>query len=103
MMDDILILITQTMTADQYGVMRPTLTQKQVFCKVGSITRSEFFNAGRSGLNPEFVFSVFKGDYSGETVCEYNGNTYAIYRTFLNDMDYMELYVQREGGTNAKN
>ena len=102
MMDDILFLITQENQADDYGVMRQTLTRKQVFCQVGSVTRSEFYNAGRTGLNPEYTFTVFQGDYSGESICEYRGQTYAIYRTYVSNSDYIELYVQREGGTNGK-
>lgn len=101
MMDDVLVLIRQDMTADSYGVMRPTKIRKQVYCKVGSITRSEFYNAGRSGLNPDFMFTIFAADYNGESVCEYRGKTYSIYRTYLNNSDYIELYVQREGGTNV--
>lgn len=101
MMDDVLVLIRQDMTADSYGVMRPTKVHRQVYCKVGSITRSEFYNAGRSGLNPDFMFTIFAADYNGESVCEYRGKTYSIYRTYLNNSDYIELYVQREGGTNV--
>lgn len=101
MMDDVLVLIRQDMTADAYGVMRPTNVRRQVYCKVGSITRNEFYNAGRSGLNPDFMFTVFAADYNGESVCEYRGKTYSIYRTYLNNSDYIELYVQREGGTNV--
>lgn len=102
-MDDVLYLVKQTMAADAYGVMRPTKNKKQVFCKVGSINRSEFYNAGRSGLNPDFMFSVFSGDYSGESICEYRGKSYSIYRTYINNDDYIELYVQREGGSNGQN
>jgi SPP1 family predicted phage head-tail adaptor len=102
MMDDVLILISQNMTADEYGIMHPVLSRKKVFCKVGGITRSEFYNAGRSGLNPDFMFTVFAGDYSGESLCEYRGKTYSIYRTYINNADYIELYVQREGGSNGK-
>ena len=102
MMDDVLILISQNMTADEYGVMRQAVSRKKVFCKVGGITRSEFYNAGRSGLNPDFMFTVFAGDYSGESLCEYRGKTYSIYRTYINNADYIELYVQREGGSNGK-
>lgn len=59
------------------------------------------FEAGRNGLNPEWRFNVFAGDYQGETVVEYHGATYSIYRTYEND-DYIELYVERKGGTDGK-
>ena len=53
-------------------------------------------------MNPEYQFDVFAGDYEGETLCKYDGKSYAIYRTYLPDnSDYIELYAQREGGANG--
>lgn len=100
-MDDILVLFTTTYTKNQYGVDVATHERKEVFCKCESVSRSEFFNAGRNGLNPQFVFTMFAADYDNETVCEYHGETYGIYRTYLTDDDYIELYVERKGGTNG--
>lgn len=100
MRDTVITLIKNTYALDDYGVQCRTESRKDVFAQVDSITRSEFYNAGRNGLNPDFVFTVFHGDYDGEGVCEYNGKRYAIYRTYFpGEGDYMELYVQREGGT----
>ena len=63
------------------------------------MTRNEFFSAGSQGMRPEFVFTVFIGEYNGQQICEYNGNRYAIYRTYHTEgTDYLELYVQREAG-----
>lgn len=101
-MDDVLKLFTTTYTNDKYGVPRATQVENEVFCERKSVTRNEFFQAGRNGLNPEYVFSVFKGDYQGESVCEYDGKTYSIYRTYETDDDYIELYVERKGGTNGQ-
>jgi SPP1 family predicted phage head-tail adaptor len=101
-MNDTLFLLTTTYTTNKYGVPVETNVKNEVFCERQSVSRSEFFNAGRNGLNPEFVFTIFKGDYQGELVCEYDGLTYAIYRTYETDDDYIELYVQRKGGTNGK-
>ena len=101
-MDDVIVLISETYTINDYGVRVPTQQRKQVFCKVKSITRSEFFDGGRNGLNPEMRFDVFSCDYNGETVCEWRGNTYAIYRvSHFENVDYAELYVERKGGTNG--
>lgn len=100
-MTDVLYLFTTTYTRNAYGVDVPTNVRNEVFCEVHSITRAEFFEAGRNGLNPSFRFTVFAGDYNGETVCEYDGNTYSIYRTYIVG-DYIELYVERKGGTNGE-
>jgi SPP1 family predicted phage head-tail adaptor len=101
-MTDTLFLLSTTYEKNKYGVPVPTNVKHETFCERKSISRSEFFNAGRNGLNPEYVFSVFKGDYEGESICEYNGETYAIYRTYETDDDYIELYVARKGGTNGE-
>ena len=101
-MNDTLFLLTKTHTNNKYGVPVATNEKHEVFCERHSVSRSEFFNAGRNGLNPEYVFTIFKGDYQGELVCEYDGLTYAIYRTYETDDDYIELYVQRKGGTNGE-
>lgn len=100
--DDVIKLITINRTQDAYGRwMEGTPTVREVFAKVTSISRSEFFDAGRQGLNPEYRFDVFAGDYQGETVIEYHGQTYAVYRVYEQG-DYLELYVERKGGTDGK-
>lgn len=102
-MNDTLFLITSTYTKNAAGVDIPAYEKNEVFCDKKSVSRNEFFNAGRNGLNPEFVFTVFKADYQGERSCEYDGLTYSIYRTYEKpDDDYIELYVQRKGGSNGE-
>lgn len=99
---NIIQLISATKTQDENGVWRETLAKRQVFCNVSSVTASEFFEGGRNGLNPEYRMTMFNGDYQGETMLEFNGRTYAIYRTYLDRNDNLELYVERKGGTNGK-
>lgn len=71
---DVIRLIGTTTQKDEYGVPRVVDTEpREVMCYVDSVTRSEFFDAGRNGLNPEFVFRVFFADYEGERLLEYNG------------------------------
>lgn len=99
---DIIKLIPVAHTKDTSGVERTTEgTPRTVMCQVDSVTRSEFFDGGRNGLNPEFVFRVFFGDYDGERIAEYNGKRYSIYRTYHGRGDLIELYAERKGGTNG--
>lgn len=98
---DELKLIAQTQEQDQNGVWRKTETARKIFVQVGSVTRTEFFEGGRNGLNPAYVFRCFFADYNGETICEYAGKRYAIYRTYLGRNDVLELYAERKGGTNG--
>lgn len=101
---DVIELIPVTYSKDANGIQRATEGDpREVMCQVDSVTRSEFFEAGRNGLNPEFVFRVFFGDYEGERLVEYRGKRYSIYRTYHGRNDMMELYAERKGGTNGGN
>ena len=100
---DVINLISEKVTGrDKYGRKIREKTPRQVFVQVDSISMNEFYEAGRNGLNPQFRFRMFAGDYENERVCEYKGQQYAIYRTFMRDDDTIELYVERQGGTNAE-
>lgn len=99
---DVIKLISVTRTQDIYGQFVDTETSRQVYCQVGSITQSEFYEGGRNGLNPEYRFTVFFADYEDETIIEYKGKRYAVYRTYLARNDRLELYVERKGGTNGQ-
>lgn len=98
---NVITLIAETTAQDEYGVWRTTETTQDVFCSVESVSASEFFDAGRNGLNPEYRMTMFNGDYNGERTLEYNGSRYGIYRTYLRRSDELELYVERKGGTNG--
>lgn len=99
---NIIKLLGANRNKDEYGVWQEEVTERCVFCDVRSVTRAEFFEGGRNGLNPQYEFVLFAGDYEGETMVEYNGQTYAVYRTFMGRNDTLELYAERKGGTNGK-
>lgn len=98
---DLITLYADVVTYDDCGVARTTRTGREVFCKVDSVTRSEFFEAGKSGLNPEYRMTMFFGDYEGESLVGYNGRMYSVYRTYLAKTDIIELYVERKTGTSG--
>lgn len=101
MIDAALTLVSETYAKDQYGVQQPTPAKHDIMVRVDEITRAEFFDAGRNGLNPEYKFLAFFGDYAGERECIYLGKPYAIYRTYhVPGTDDLEIYVARKGGTN---
>ena len=102
-MDDVLKLISRTYTKDKYGVQKATETEREVFCDVRSISRMEFFEAGRNGLNPEYEFIIAETEWQRETILEYRGKRYGIYRTYIEpNTDFIELYAERKGGTNEQ-
>lgn len=98
---EVIELVKETTARNDFGINETTRTTRTVFCQVNSITRAEFFDAGRAGLNPSLMFSVFVEDYEDEDTLIYDGKAYAIYRTYLAKNDELELYAERKGGTNG--
>lgn len=98
-MDATIKLIKITTTQDALGYPVETETAREAFCSVGSVTRSEFFQAGKAGIVPDYVFSVNAIEYEGEKELEYNGDKFGIYRTYKADgSDYIELYAEYKSG-----
>lgn len=95
---EVCFLITTTHTRDDNGIMQASETEQRVFCNVQSVSASEWFEGGRSGLNPAYRFTMFEPDYNGQEIVRFNGVRYAIYRTYRTKDNMIELYVQKEGG-----
>jgi hypothetical protein len=97
MASDIIALVTQTISKDQYGNELYTEEDKTVFCEVDSISQGEFYAAADTELNPEYRFTVFFGDYSGQKIIKYRNSRFSIYRTYRSGDD-LELYAERKIG-----
>ena len=101
MVDAVITLIKSgSQRQDARGVWRDTdETTREIFARMDSVARTEFFNGGQTGFRPEYRFTVFIDEYQGEDLCEFNGDRYAIYRTYhVPGTDDLELYVKREVG-----
>lgn len=98
---DIVTLFSEVVSYDEYGRPVKTPSKRDVFCQVDSVTRQEFFEGGRNGLNPEYRVRMFFADYDGEIVVGYKGQTYSVYRVYKGRSDIIELYIERKGGTNG--
>lgn len=96
-MTDVITLITQTITTDKYGNEEATETERTVYCEVDSISQTEFYAAANTELNPEYRFTIFFGDYEGESLVKFNGARYSVYRTYRTG-DALELYTERKIG-----
>ena len=94
---EILTLVSASMSQDSIGAWEVTETERTVYCSVESVSREEFFAGGRNGLNPEYRFTIFAGDYADEKTVIYNGMRYGVYRTYHAKTDLIELYVARKG------
>lgn len=100
MNNDIIKLVKTTTTTNQYGDVIRTDSERSVYCKVMSISQSEFYQAQAAGLKPEikFVISDFL-DYQGEKILKYKPyagteEKYSIIRTYQNGLS-LEITAKR--------
>ena len=94
----VLTLIALSYSPDTIGQLIPQETRRDVFCNLSSVSASEWFEAGRAGLNAEHRATMFAYDYAGETTAELDGVRYGIYRTYLGRNETIELYLERKAG-----
>lgn len=99
-MDDVATLISYPKVKNSIGeYVNGDPVFVTVFGTVSSISRAEWYEAGKNGMNPEILFITPLVNYSGQKIAELNGNRYAIYRTYMPpDSDSIELYLTREAG-----
>lgn len=95
-------LVSLTYSQNEYGVMIAATDKRKVYCDVNSVTQQEWFEGGRNGLNPRYRFRMFKYDYEGERIIEYNNEQYAIYRTYEYN-DLIDLYCEMKKGDEKEN
>ena len=80
---DEITLIAYEENQDEIGNWIKTPVKTEAFCSISSITRAEFFDAGRNGMKPNCVATMRKCDYDGQTEVELNGKCLHVYRTYL--------------------
>ena len=69
--------------------------RRDVFCRVASIGMREFYQAHAVDFHPEVKFIVADYlEYGGETLAEYNGETYRILRTYRTGQE-LEIIAER--------
>lgn len=94
----ILTLISTDYKTDSIGQLVPIEKRKDIYCNISSVNSSEWFEAGRNGLNAEYRATMFAFDYHGEQIAELDGVRYGIYRTYLAHNESLELYLERKAG-----
>lgn len=71
----------------------------EVFCDVLSITQTEWFEAGRNGIeHPAFIFVINRNEYTGQQIVEFNGQRYGVFRTYEARNESLELHCEAKGG-----
>ena len=78
-------------TLDKYLNEIPTETEREVFCRVSSAVRNEFYQAATAGLRPEWTVRLSDfAEYNGETQVRYNGVIYSVLRTYRDGGSFHE-------------
>lgn len=96
---DVIYLIAETKTQNAFGGWTSHEEKREIFCDVRSITMTEWFEAGRSGIvHPEFIFVINRNEYDDEKIVEYRGKRYGVYRTYAAKNESLELYAEAKGG-----
>lgn len=100
---DVIYLISKNPVQTNNYTWTNAETRTEVFCEVRSITQTEWFEAGRNGIDhPSFVFVMNRNEYSGQQIVEYEGQRYGVYRTYRGKNENLELYVEAKGGVHVE-
>ena len=76
-----LVDIVAEIDADGYETFEEKLTE--VKCDSGNgVTRSEFYEAMKSGIKLTAAFEMWACDYGGQSLIEHNGTRYKVERTY---------------------
>lgn len=95
---NVMQLITKTYTEDAIAQRIPAETARNVFCSIASVSASEWFEAGRSGMQAALKVTMFAPDYQGEQIAVVDGVRYGVYRTYRAKNETLELYLERKAG-----
>lgn len=98
MIDTSVKLIATTTTQNDFGALVVSETERDVMCEVKSVSMTEFYQAAQAGLSASQVFVTHPANYSGERILEYNGERYAITRTYQANADRLEIYTGEKVG-----
>ena len=90
---DVVELIDQTSSSNEYGDQVFSETSTQVFANKKSVRQSEFYQAFAHGLKPELMFEVRSIEYSNQTSLRFNEKEYTIIRAYSKNDEVTELVV----------
>lgn len=101
-MNDVITLIKQTHSVDDYGDPLVAESTRDVFARLGSIGQQEFYQAHAVGLKPEIKFVLADYlDYEGESHVQYEGQRYRVLRTYRKGQE-LEITVYQEVNSNER-
>ncbi|MBG9983340.1 phage head closure protein [Aerococcaceae bacterium DSM 111022] len=94
MFNDEVTLITKNEKQDKYKNVIYDEERITILCREESITRAEFYNAGREGHKPSVTLVIHPYEYFRQQELEYKGQRYRVIRTFSDDIEELELVCE---------
>lgn len=81
--DDVIYLVSEEPEA--HGVFETREeTPRMCYCRVNSVTRSEFYKARENGIQPIYAFTLSEyADYNGEKIVLYKDKRYRVIRSYV--------------------
>lgn len=95
---DVCYLISVSLRNNEYGVGIQTEERTKRFCRVRSVSGSEFIEAGQQGIHAQYQIALLRAEYTGQQEVEYRGKRYSVYRVYERSVDTVELYVEERVG-----
>ncbi len=95
---DVIVLVSETMVKDAYGIARSVPSRSTVFARVGSVTLQEATDAGQHQLRRAMRFTILAAEYADQPFVIWRGEKYSVYRTYRATGDTLELYAEVKGG-----
>ncbi len=82
-LNDTIKLVDVVVTEDADGYETTVETLTEVKCDSGNgVTRTEFYEAYKAGLELTAAFEMWACDYGGQKIIEHNGKRYKVERAF---------------------
>lgn len=91
MLNDRITLRTETITKNENGYKEYSYTDVEVWARKKSVTRSEYYSAGASGIELSVAFEMHADEYEGQKTILYNGKQYNVVRTYQTGQGLVEL------------
>lgn len=90
-------LIKEVTSRDPIGQLVREETSRLIPVRVASVTRLEWAEASKVGVNPQVMLITPSINYEGESIVEFEGQRLYVYRTYTNG-GQIELYLERRAG-----
>ena len=92
---DELTLITKTTERDAEGYETVTETEREILCCFyDGVTRGEFYESMKAGMQASAEAEVWADDYERETIAEHDGIRYVVNRHYETGRGTIRLILQ---------